>query len=102
MRTPVARMSSTDFLTGLADFGRMMKNDVQFDGLELLRPADLTAQLLLREGVIATAWYEDRLAHFDPSVAAQMDEAAKVEIAPRFIFADWAGAALRRANRSID
>lgn len=82
------------FVDGLERFVPILRTDAQFDGLRLHHETPTSVKLTLQNEIIGTASQYNELAYFDPGVAHEGVRETNVEA----IFADWAGAALRRAK----
>jgi hypothetical protein len=82
------------FVAGMEQFESMMRNDVQLDGLSLEHVSPKLAHLSWQGRTIGTASQHNGIAYFDPAVAHEGVHQGNTE----YIFADWAGASLRRAK----
>ena len=82
------------FVTGLEKFEPMLRSDAQFDGLRIVHDGPTSASLIWQGRIIGKASQYNGLGYFDPGVAHEGVRESNVE----YIFADWAGAAIRRAR----
>jgi hypothetical protein len=94
-------MRESAFLEGLEKFNPILRGNVQFDGLRVVRDkptlsGPTSIKLITTDGdVIGNASQYHGLAYFDPPVAQEGVSDTMAEV----IFADWAGAAIRRAKQ---
>jgi hypothetical protein len=93
MRASKVSMHEREFVGGLEKFLCMLRTVAQFHELELRGPSPRSLKLIWHGGLVGTASHDGKVAHFNPRVAR---EPARTCI--EMIFADWAGAALRRAR----
>jgi transcriptional regulator with XRE-family HTH domain len=91
-------MTEEAFKVGLTKFGPMLRANAQFGGLRLVREGPTMVKLVRLAREIGQASQRNGLALFNPGVAHEGVDETKVE----YIFADWAGAAIRRADRASD
>jgi transcriptional regulator with XRE-family HTH domain len=93
-------MLAGDFSQGIEKFQSIMRGDQQFSGLNLQHSNKTTSAKLMWEGsVVGTTSHRDGFAHFDPGVAHEPADPAGEKPKIEFIFADWAGAAVRREKQ---
>jgi transcriptional regulator with XRE-family HTH domain len=88
------------FLAGLKQLDPILRSNAQFDGFKLLYDGPTSVRLLRHGQVIGEASQHNGVAFFDPGVAHEGVQETKAKV--EYIFEDWAGAALRRSNRSTD
>jgi transcriptional regulator with XRE-family HTH domain len=100
MKATKISMQEQAFEDGLKRFGPILLTNVQFDGLKLERASTRSCKLTWLGSLVGTASYDSGAAHFDPGVAHETADDTK-GIAAEMLFADWAGAAIRRAQSKL-
>jgi hypothetical protein len=93
MKANKVPMQEQEFVRGLEKFLSMLRTDSRFDELEIKGGSTKSIKLIWHDDLVGRASHEGELARFDPRVARE-----PVGISVEMVFADWAGAALRRAR----
>jgi hypothetical protein len=88
------------FVAGLQKLEPFLRSNAQFEGLRLTYDSETSVRLSRFGQVIGKASQHNGMGFFDPGVAHEGAQEALANV--EYIFQDWAGAALRRSNRSVD